>query len=59
MSVLLSPFGYSKRTFLTIGHTAVSIDGIVVVQTTVRIDNLDIVSVPRVSRAHPPIRRRQ
>lgn len=51
--------GYSNRTFLTIGHEAVAIVGIVVVQTAVGVDDMDIVGIPGVGGARPPMRRRQ
>ena len=59
MSVLLLPFwGLLETDILTIGRATVTIDGIVVVQSTCRVDITDIVSVPRVRSTHPPIRRR-
>ena len=50
--------GLLETDILTIGRATVTIDGIVVVQSTCRVDITDIVSVPRVRSTHPPIRRR-
>ena len=50
--------GLLETDILTIGRATVTIDGIVVVQSTCRVNITDIVSVPRVRSTHPPIRRR-
>ena len=53
-------FGNSllESDFLTIGREGIGIVGIVVVQSTVRIDMAHIVSVARVGSTQPPISRR-
>ena len=58
MSVLLLAESLLESDVLTIGGEAVGIVGIVVVQSTVRIDMAHIVGVPRVRSTQPPIRRR-
>ena len=51
------PCGLLETDYLTIGGEAVSIVGIVVVQSTVRVDKAHIVGVARVRSPLPPIRR--